>query len=152
MITFIDLGPKPTVHLFLRVPVPLAGGGWSWGEQPTFPGALAKEFAYSAKECASLVHTYGRTITRVMNRAQVGDRFEIHAKGPVTGLTIGLREWEWSSELRDYKPVGEYMCGWRQAVKELYLRTGELIEDRSFSATAVPLPWCPDRIAMQEAA
>ncbi len=103
-------------------------------------GVLAKEFAYTADECASLVHTYGRTVTRVLTRGQIGDRFTIVAKGPKTGLTVGLREWEWSPELRDYKRAGEYLCGWREAVKALYLQTGELFTQCRFEARATRLP------------
>lgn len=140
MITFIDLGPLATVHLFLRVPTPLHAGGWTWGELPALAGVLAKEFAYTADECASLVHTYGRNMTRVLTRRQLGDRFTIVAKGPKTGLTLGLREWEWSPELRDYRRAGEYLCGWREAVKALYLQTGELFKDQHFEARPAGLP------------
>jgi hypothetical protein len=140
MITFIDLGPMATVHLFLRVPRPLQAGGWSWGELPGMAGVLAKEFAYTAGECTSLVHTYGRNMTRMLAQGQLGDRFTIVAKGPKTGLTLGMREWEWSTELRDYRRAGEYLCGWREAVKALYLQTGELFTDCRFEARPAGLP------------
>lgn len=134
MITFIDLGPLPTVHLFLRVPIPLEAGGWTWGEHRRFPGVLAREFAYTAAECASLVHTFGRTIARIMSGPVLGDRYMIVAKGPMTGLTVGMREWQYSDDLHDYKRVGEYLCGWREAVKALYLKTGQLFLNERFCA------------------
>ncbi|AUG87319.1 hypothetical protein HOS59_gp55 [Streptomyces phage Rowa] len=132
MITFVDLGPMPTVHLFLRVPVPLDAGGWTWGEHVRFPGVLAREFAYTADECESLVHTYGRTVTRIMSGPVLGERFMITARGPQTGMTLGMREWHYSEDLGDYKRVGEYMCGWREAIKALYLKTGELFVGKRF--------------------
>lgn len=129
-----DLGPKPTVHLYLRVPVPLRAGGWTWGELPSLPGVLAREYAYSADECSALVHTYGRTIKRLMACQEIGERFTIVAKGPVTGLTLGMREWEWSGEIKGYRRIGEYLCGWREAVKALYLKTGTLMPNCRFEA------------------
>ncbi|MFE3409418.1 hypothetical protein ACFXMT_14110 [Streptomyces mirabilis] len=55
-------------------------------------------------------------------------------------MTLGLREWEWSAELRDYKPAGEYMCGWKEAVKAYYLRTGELFINQRFDPREVRMP------------
>jgi hypothetical protein len=145
VITFVDLGPVPTVHLFLRVAVPLGNQGWTWGELPQYAGCLAREFAYTAAECASLVHTYGRTMAQLLPRNVTGDRFSILAKGPVTGLTLGIREWQWSADIRDFRPVGEYLSGWREACKAYYVKTGELFHHRRFDpsvrmAELVPLP------------
>ena len=138
MITFADLGPVPTVHLFLRVPVPLPAGGWTWGELPRYAGVLAREFAYSARECESLVHTFGRTMTRITPSRALGNRFMIVARGPVTGLTLGMREWQWSDDLHDYKRAGEYLCGWREAIRAYYRKTGESLEDKRFCACMNP--------------
>lgn len=143
MIAYADLGPMSTVHLFLRIPVPLAAGGWAWGELPRYGGVLAREFAYSAHECRSLVQTYGRSITRIATRIELGDRFTVGARGPVTGLWVGLREWQWSVDLRDFRPVGEYMCGWRPAVRAYWEQTGELFERKRFDAHAVGLSLVP---------
>ncbi|MFF1812415.1 hypothetical protein ACFVXW_25440 [Streptomyces sp. NPDC058251] len=79
-------------------------------------------------------------MTRMLTQSQLGDRFTIVAKGPKTGLTLGMREWEWSTELRDYRRAGEYLCGWREAVKALYLQTGELFTDCRFEARPAALP------------
>lgn len=136
MVAVVALGPVPTVHLFVRVPVALTTGGWTWGEHSALPGALAKDFAYDADECAALVHTYGRTLTRIMTRRQIGVRFTICARGPVTGLVLGLREWEWSADLGDYRRVGEYMCGWREASRAYYLRTGQFVDRARFKSPA----------------
>jgi len=140
MITFIDLGPVATVHLYVRVMVPLKAGGWTWGELPALAGVMAREFAYTAEECASLVHTYGRTVGRIKGVRELGDRFSVVAKGPKTGMTLGIREWEWSSSTRDYRRAGEYLCGWREAVKALYRQTGELMINQKFESRPAGLP------------
>lgn len=145
MITFIDLGPKATVHLLLSVPVPLQGGGWHWGELAAYAGILAREFAYSADECRALVSAYGLTLGRLLQR-RPPDRFQITARGPVTGRVLGLREWHWSAELRDFRPAGEYLCGWREAVKVMYQQTGHLFEGQRFRASAQPVI-CPERLS-----
>ncbi|MCF3174763.1 hypothetical protein IPZ61_15705 [Streptomyces sioyaensis] len=152
MVAVVVLGSVPTVHLFVRVPVPMASGGWSWGELSGFTGSLAREFAYSALECASLVSTYGRTMTRVLTRRELGDRFTICARGPVTGMLLGLREWEWSPDARDYRAVGEYMCGWREAVRAYYIKTGEFAERQRFTASAGTLATRPDSLRLAQAA
>lgn len=148
MITFVDLGSTAHVHLFLLVPRPLPAGGWTWGEHPAYPGRLAKEFAYSARECRSLVQTYGRTMTRIMSGGQLGDRFRVYARGRSTGMVLGIREWEWSPISRDYVPVGEYMCGWREAIKAYYVRTGEIFSDKRFSALSTPLRGLPELVQL----
>jgi hypothetical protein len=114
----------------------MSGGGWTWGEHVNFPGVLAAEYAYSARECQSLVQAYGRTMTRIMTRSVLGDRFSVVARGPVTGMVLGYREWAWSTALRDWEPAGDYMDGWREAVRQFYELTGELIERRRFSPLA----------------
>ncbi|MGX1133228.1 hypothetical protein RKD49_005418 [Streptomyces glaucescens] len=139
MITFVDLGPKATVHLFLKVPVVMSGLNWTWGELPKYAGLLAREYAYSAHECASVVHTYGRTMGRLLQR-QGPDRFMITARGPVTGNVLGIREWQWAAEPQEFRPVGEYLCGWRSAVKAYFELTGELFSHCRFDAREGGLP------------
>ena len=150
MITFADLGPVPTVHLFLAVPVPLLASGWTWGQLTSYRGPLAREYAYSARECEALVRTYGTAVPRIVGHRELGPRFRVCAKGPVTGLTLGIREWEWSASRREYKAVGEYMCGWREAVRAYWIKTGEMIERQRFDASAYPVgvvPLAPSPIA-----
>ena len=149
MITFIDLGPKATVHLFLTVPVPLAHGGWTWGELAEFPGVLAREFAYTAEECRDLVHAYGRHMGERLQKRDA-NRFTLCARGPITGMVLGHREWQWDAAARAFRAVGEYLCGWRPAVKALYLQTGYLMSGQRFNARLSPIgQWCPepDRLA-----
>jgi hypothetical protein len=152
MITFVDLGPTAHVHLYVLAPRPLPDGGWSWGELPGFAGVVAKEYAYSARECRSLVQTYGRTITRVLTSRQIGDRFRVYARGRSTGNMLGMREWVWSPVRHDFEPVGEYLCGWREAIQAYYRLTGQVFSEKRFEArplmsaapTLVPLPSrCP---------
>jgi hypothetical protein len=138
MITFADLGPVPTVHLFLRVPVPMPTGGWTWGQTLRYEGVLARDYAYSAAECRALVHTYGRTIQRVVSRRELGDRYTVLARGPVTGMVLGLQEWDWCQDMHDYRPAGEYLCGWREAARQYFEVTGELIDRKRFSASTRP--------------
>lgn len=124
----------PSVHLRLRVPVGMPnGGGWAWGALDALPGDLGSELALNARECQALVQTYGRTMTRVLSRAQLGDRFRVCAWGRTTGLIIGMREWAWSTSDRDYVPVGEYLCGWREALRSYWQHTGELFDPYSDS-------------------
>ncbi|MFC9191409.1 hypothetical protein [Streptomyces cyaneofuscatus] len=138
MITFIDLGPVPTVRLFLKVPVPLASGGWSWGTLPGYEGDLAREFVYSAHECKSVIQAFGRIVPLALPKGSLGDRFEITARSPITGLLLGLREFVWCPIRRAYEPAGEYLCAWREGAKALYRQCGELIGDRTFSAGSGP--------------
>ncbi|MFE1763076.1 hypothetical protein ACFW81_02470 [Streptomyces angustmyceticus] len=152
VVAVVALGSVPTVHLFVRVPVPMASGGWNWGELPGYTGALAREFAYSALECAALVGAYGRTMTRVLSRRELGDRFTICARGPVTGMVLGLREWEWSADRRDYRAVGEYLCGWREAVRAYYVKTGEFAERQRFVATSSTLAMHTEALTLAQAA
>ncbi|MGW5636954.1 hypothetical protein [Streptomyces sp. NPDC003832] len=140
MITFIDLGPKATAHLFLRIPVPLSGGGWAWGESPAFKGVLGRDFVYSADECKAVIHAYGRSMGMLLQRLRQVDRFTITAKGPVTGSTLGLREYQWAPVEREFQPAGEYMCGWRSAVKTYFVQTGELFPHQRFEARPAGLP------------
>lgn len=134
MITFIDLGPKATVHLLLQVPVTMGHGGWAWGELPAYAGILAREFAYSALECAALIHTYGRTVGRLLQSAAHPDRFLVTARGPITGKVLGMREWQWSALSREFTPAGEYLCGWRAGLRSYFELTGELFSAEGFHA------------------
>jgi hypothetical protein len=83
------------------------------------------------RECRALVHTYGRTIARILPRAQLGDRFRICAWGRTTGLIIGMREWAWSAATHAYEQVGEYLSGWREAIRSYWANTGELFNPLS---------------------
>lgn len=148
MITFVDLGPIAHVHLFLRVSRPLPAGGWSWGELPGYPGILAQEYAYNAGECRALVQTYGRTVARVIASHQLGARFRIYARGRSTGMVLGIREWEWCPVRREYVPMGEYMCGWREAIRDYYVKTGELFHTKRFSARVGPVKVVPDLVPL----
>ena len=129
MITFIDLGPKATVHVALKVPVPMVGGGWAWGEMAGYAGVLARDFAYSAQECKALVHTYGRIMGQLLQRLRQTDRFTVTARGPITGKVLGLREYQWIPVAREFEPVGEYLCGWRAAMRCYFDMTGERFDD-----------------------
>jgi hypothetical protein len=117
----------------------MESGGWTWGQLPNCKGVLVREYAYNAHECRALVHSYGRMAQHMIGRRKLGDRFSIYAKGPMTGLTVGLREWAWSPAQREYEPVGEYMCGWRVAIRTHWTNTGENFERRRFDPRPGPL-------------
>lgn len=142
MITCIDLGPMATVHLFLKVPVPLAGseGSWGWGELPQHRGVMAREFAYDAHECSALVHTYGRAMGRLLQTDKRPDRFTITARGRMTGKVAGLREWQWDPGAREFRPAGEYLCGWRSGLRAYFDQTGELFGHPKFVARPAGIP------------
>lgn len=137
MRTFADLGPRPTVHIFLRVPVPLPSGGWTWGEHPRYRGAMVREYAYNAHECRSLVMSYGRVLGNVLRTAEA-DQFAISAKGPVSQMEVGRQQWEYSPVTRTYMPVGEYQDQWKLAARIYFERTGELIHRQKFEASVFP--------------
>lgn len=143
MITFADLGPVPTVHLFLRVPVPLDHGGWRWGEHPRAQGCMVREYAYNARECQALVMVYGRMTPTLLDRQSLGPRFSVMARGPVTGMVLGLAEWAWSASERAFTQSSEYMCGWRPAARTYYVKTGQLIERQRFDANVAAPPLMP---------
>lgn len=126
MITFMDLGPKVTAHLFLKVPVPLDGNSWAWGELPAYAGVLAREFVYTSHECAAAIHAYGRIVGQLLQRDSRPDRFTITARGPITGKVLGLREWQYDAVSHEYAPAGEYLCGWRASERRYFELTGEL--------------------------
>lgn len=144
MITYVDLAPLPTVHVFLSVPVAIDGDGWTWGELGRFAGPLAREYAYSARECAALVRTYGTTMARLIQPKEA-DRFCIYVRGPVTGLLLHRAEWKWDQRAHTYKPDGEPWCGWRPAAKAYFERTGELIDSKRFCPhmALIPTPHTP---------
>lgn len=142
MITFLDLGPKATVHLMLKVPVPLGDDGWTWGELPAYAGVLAREFAYNARECAALVHAYGRILGRLLQIDIRPDRFCIQARGKVTGFLLGLQEWQWAPDIGEFRPAGEYLCGWRDALRKYFDKTGELPPIGGFRARMIAQSPC----------
>jgi hypothetical protein len=47
---------------------------------------------------------------------------------------VGMREWEWSVDLRDYHRAAEYLSGWKEAIRTYYLRTGQYYEEKRFEA------------------
>jgi hypothetical protein len=134
MISYVDLAPMAHISIMLKVTMPLQAGGWTWGESDTLPSELAREYGYSDGEARSLVHTYGRTVATVMPRKELGDRFRIYAWGVTTEICVGIREWAWSADAREYRPVGEYLSAWKQAIRAYYVRTGQYYEDKKFSA------------------
>jgi len=142
MVTFLELGPRDTVHISLKVPVDLPGGGWTWGDLPEFAGVLAREFCYDGDECGALVRSYGRVLGEMLQRAIRPDRFQILARGKVTSFLLGLQEWQWSSDAGMFKPVGEYLCGWRDALKGYLMKMGELPPEGTFRARMVAQSAC----------
>lgn len=140
MITNVDLGPVPTVILSLKVHVPLGTGGWAWGQLPWLPDQMARDYVYNAHECESLVHTFGRMVPLMWTAKELGESFMICARGPVTGLAVGLREWAYDPVQRAYLATGDYMCGWREAARSYYRKTGEVFEGRKFDAQGISVP------------
>jgi hypothetical protein len=134
MITFMDLGPKATAYLYLKVPVPMDGNSWTWGELPAYAGVLAREFVYTAQECAALIHAYGRILGTLLQSAAQPDRFTLTARGPITGKVLGLREWQYDGASHAYVPAGEYLCGWRASLRSYFEMTGELWGSQHFDA------------------
>jgi hypothetical protein len=128
MIVCGDLGPVPTVHLYLRVPVSLPAGGWTWGEHASYPGVIAREFIYTEQECRAVVRSYGRVIgeaASVNGRPTLGERFSILARGNTTGLIVGLKEWRWCQREHLYEAASEYLSGWQEAIRAYFRMTGE---------------------------
>ncbi|MEU9560324.1 hypothetical protein [Streptomyces fumanus] len=134
MITFVDLEPMAHIRLELKVPQPLPAGGWTWAQPDAYPDELARDYAYSDAEARSLVHTYGRIIPVVLSHKAIGDRFRVCAWGVTTGLCVGIREWGWFAEVKEYRPVGEYLSGWKEAIRAYYRLTGEVFEEKRFHA------------------
>ncbi|MFF7408673.1 hypothetical protein [Streptomyces lydicus] len=133
MVAFIDLAPVPTISLFLAVPVAIAEGGWKWGELPRYAGELAREYVYTAAECAALVASYGRAMAALI-RTSEADRFCITARGRVSGLMVRRAEWAWNTYARAYVPDGEPIDGWRAASRAYWMATGEFIDRQRFTA------------------
>lgn len=138
MVAFIDLAPVPTANLFVMVPVALADGGWAWGELPRFAGVLAREYVYSAAECAALVKSYGRMVA-AMIKPYEADRFCLTARGRVTGMILYRAEWVWNQYARGYVPDGEALDGWKVAARAHWEATGELVGSLRFQAHTEPL-------------
>jgi hypothetical protein len=60
-------------------------------------------------------------------------------------MIVGIREWSWCTSERDYVPVGEYLCGARDAIRSYWETTGELFnpysegyQRRASAMTVVP--------------
>ncbi|MGW6754563.1 hypothetical protein [Streptomyces sp. NPDC055006] len=131
MVAFVDLGPVPTVNLLMAVPVALGNGGWSWGEFPRFPGVLAREYAYSAAECAALVKSYGAAVARMLKPSEA-ERFCLVLRGTTTGAVVHRAEWAWNFYARAFVPDGESWCGWKAAARAYWEMTGELVGSQRF--------------------
>lgn len=134
MITYIDLAPMAHISILLKVPVPLPAGGWTWGQSTAHPGELGRDYGYSDAEARSLVHSYGRWVPEVLGNKVLGERFRICAWGVTTRMCVGMQEWAWSAEAREFKRAGEYLSAWKEAIRAYYMRTGEIFEDKRFSA------------------
>lgn len=133
MVAYVDLVPVPTAALFLTVPVPLATGGWTWGELPRLAGALAWEYVYTAHECEALVNSYGTMLGRMIRTIEA-DRFCVTVRGRVTGIILRRAEWTWDAHELAYVPTGEALDGWRTAARAYWEATGEMIDARGFVA------------------
>jgi hypothetical protein len=130
----VCISSAPTVDLFLRIPVPMERGGWTWGEHPRFPGTLAAEYAYSGKEGCDLVRTYAVTVARLLRPAEA-DRFSVYARGRVTGMITAQDEWVWSPGRHAYRSTSETPWDTSQAAIRRYFElTGVLITRQKFRA------------------
>jgi hypothetical protein len=89
--------------------------------------------------------------TLVPNK-ELGERFTICARGPVTGMVLGLLEWAWCPIRRAYLATGDYLCGWREAVKDMYAKTGELFIGRAFRPNVTRLHFVPSTLTLSDAA
>lgn len=134
MITFVDLAPVPTANLYLTIPVALAAGGWTWGELPRMRGVLAREYIYTAAECAAVVNAYGTALSRMI-RTSEADRFCITVRGQVTGMLLRRAEWAWDDHLHEFAPDGEPLDGWSAAARAYWEATGQLISSQHFEAS-----------------
>lgn len=147
MITYVDLAPLPTVHVYLSVPVAIDGDGWTWGVHPRFTEPLAREYVYSASECAAAVRTYGVMLARMIQPKEA-DRFCIYVRGPVTGMLLHRAEWKWDDLANAYTPNGEPWCGWRAAARVYFERTDRLLDPSMFCPhAALVRTQCPLNLA-----
>lgn len=136
MHTLNEIEAVPTLRVSLRVPVALPGGGWTWGTYAPLGDILGNEYVFSADEAYAVVHTFGRIVATMLPSKEV-QRFSILANGSVTGRLIGMREWHWADVRGVFEPVGEYLCGFREAARELFRMTGHLIELMRFDPAVV---------------
>jgi hypothetical protein len=127
----VCIEPTPTADLYLFVPGPLGQGSWAWSEHPRWPGVLAREYVYSAREASALVRVYARTMAGQIPPREA-TRFTVLARGRVTGLVLTRDEWEWSQRDRAYVPYGEPWNTWRSASRAYYEITGSRIESKKF--------------------
>lgn len=127
--THID--PTPTTDLYLFVPGPLGHGSWAWAAHPRWPGALAHEYAYNAREACALVRTYATTMARLIPPREA-PRFTVLARGRVTGLVLARDEWEYFPRERSYFPIGDPWDSWKTAARRYYEITGRFIERQKF--------------------
>lgn len=124
--------PTPTTDLYLFVPGPLGHGSWAWAEHPRWPGVLASDFAYSAREASALVRVYARAMADQISPREA-PRFTVLARGRVTGLVLARDEWEWHQRDREYAPTDDEPWNtWRSASRVYYEMTGTRIETKKF--------------------
>lgn len=127
----------PTVDLFVFIPAAIVGGGWAWGEHPRFPGVLASDYVYSAREAVALVRSYARAMAPQI-RPPEAPRFALLARGRVTRMILARDEWEWSAREHAYTPTGEPWETWRAAARKYFEITGRRIERQRFRASLSP--------------
>lgn len=124
--------PTPTADLYFFVPGPLGHGSWAWAEHPRWPGALAHDYAYSAREASALVRAYATTMARLVAPREAS-RFIVLARGRVTGLVLARDEWEWRQREHAYTPTADEPWNtWRTAAQAYYDITGRFIERQKF--------------------
>jgi hypothetical protein len=129
VVIMVCIESAPTVDLYLFVPGPLGQSGWAWVEHPRWPGVLASEYCYSAREASALVRTYGTSMARQVAPREA-DRFAVLARGRTTGLVVARGQWFWTP--CGYELHGEAWNVWRQVARQYYAITGVRIESQRF--------------------
>lgn len=122
-------GSVPTVDLSLLVPAAIAEGAWGWAAHPRFPGVLASEYVYTAREAVAVVRAFARALAPQLNCKEVA-RFAVLARGRVTGMILARDEWAWVNGA--YAPTGEPWETFRAAARRYYELTGQLIEQKHY--------------------
>jgi hypothetical protein len=129
VVIMVCIEAAPTVDLYLFVPGPLGVGSWAWAEHPRWPGVLASEYCYSAREASALVRSYACNMSRQI-RPREAERYIVLARGRTTGLVVARDQWEWAGS--GYAPHGEPWNVWRQVARQYYAITGVRIESQRF--------------------
>jgi hypothetical protein len=133
VVIMVHIVSAPTVDLFVFVPGPLGAGSWAWTDHPRWPGVLASEYCYSAREAVALVRAYAVTMGRLVTPREA-PRFTVLARGRTTGLVVARDEWEWHQRAHAFEPTDEPWCTWKQVARRYYEVTGVRIESRCFRA------------------